>query len=338
MVVASITSAPQIPVTPAQQMRHIDALRPHPEEPREEIREDDEKILTLAASIIRHGVIEPLVISSDGLLYAGHRRRVASRVAFRQTGDKRFLMVPVVVNDTPPEEALELMLQENMLRESLTPLEEARSMASIKVRRSLTTVAALARHLHLPPSDVSQRLSILVLPPEVQALYQANELPLSVAPLLARVCTPAKQVSYAGLLARRQLNVTQFRQVVEKDLAPLALNLNMPAEEVLRRYTEDGATLRHKNDPLFGEACIFLDLDERRCKIYKARPSVCRAWPRPQDAAPGAEGRCSFYDLYTHVRREQGHASMPLIQIVTLRDSQHPATLPKATEGESDKV
>jgi ParB/RepB/Spo0J family partition protein len=172
-------------------------------------------------SLRQYGVIEPLVVSADGLLFAGHRRRVASRVAYKQTGDKRYLTVPVVVNDTPPEEALELMLQENMQRKSLTPLEEARSMAGIKERRSFTTAAALARHLHLPPADVSQRLSILGLPPEVQALYHADELSLSAAPLLMRVSSAEKQVSYAGLLARRQLNLKDFRKLVEKDFAPL---------------------------------------------------------------------------------------------------------------------
>jgi len=122
------------------------------------------------------------------------------------------------------------------------------------------------------------------------------------------------------------------------DLARLALNLNLPPAEVERRYTDGARTLLHKPDPLFGEACVFLDLVERRCTVYKSRPSVCREWPRPEDAAPGAEGRCCFYDLYTHVRREQSPQAMPLVQIVSLQGATHPATLSKdAASGEAER-
>jgi ParB family chromosome partitioning protein len=201
-----------------QETRHIDSLRPHPDNPRDEIREDDPKIQELASSIIRYGILEPLVINKDNILYAGHRRRVASRVAYKRTREKKFLIVPVTINDTPPEAAAELMLQENMQRESLTPLEEARAMAAIKERNKFN-VADLARHLEMPPATCSLRLCILRLEPEVQLLYAANEVPLGAAALLQRVASPEKQISYAGMLARRQITVAEFKKAAEKDLA-----------------------------------------------------------------------------------------------------------------------
>lgn len=113
------------------------------------------------------------------------------------------------------------------------------------------------------------------------------------------------------------------------DVARLALHLKASPAAVRRRFTTDGVTLVKQPDPLAGESCIFLDLVGRRCTIYKVRPEVCRQWPRPEHAAPGAEGRCCFYDLYTHVRNEQEPEAMPLVQIVRVLNPTHQATRPK---------
>jgi uncharacterized protein len=114
------------------------------------------------------------------------------------------------------------------------------------------------------------------------------------------------------------------------DVALLSVHLRLTFAEVQRRYTTDGWTLRHQRDPLFGSACVFLNLLERRRTVYQARPEVCRAWPRPEHAAPGAEGRCCYYDLYSHVRNEMERQAVPLVQIVRVTEPAHPATLPKA--------
>ena len=204
----------------AQSTRHIDAMRPHPDNPRNEIREDNPKIIELADSIIQEGVIEPLVINHNGVVYAGHRRRVASRVAYNKTGDPKFLTVPVTYSDKPFEDALELMIHENMQRADMTPLEEARALGRLKERKNLST-ADLIRRVNLAPNVVSAYLAILKLEPEVQVLYDAEELPLSIAALLTRVGSREKQISWAGLVARRQINVTEFRKQVVPDLAEL---------------------------------------------------------------------------------------------------------------------
>lgn len=116
------------------------------------------------------------------------------------------------------------------------------------------------------------------------------------------------------------------------DVALLSVQLRMTFDEVQRRYTTDGTTLRHQRDPLFGSACVFLDLVKRRCTVYAARPAVCRVWPRPEHAAPGVEGRCAYYDLYCHVRNEMERQAVPLVQIVRVEEPSHPATLPKPAD------
>lgn len=128
---------------------------------------------------------------------------------------------------------------------------------------------------------------------------------------VAFCCTGVYAVSLAGV-----------------DYARLALKLEVSPAELKRKYMTDGVTLRKKEDPIGGTACVFLDTTERRCTVYSARPEVCRVWPRPEHAAPGAVGRCAFYDLYTHLRNELEPEAMPLVQIVRVQGSAHPATRP----------
>lgn len=201
--------------------RHIDALQPHPDNPREDVDPKSPKIIELAESIVRCGVLEPLVINKDNQIYAGHRRRIASRVAYELTNDAKFLIVPVVINDSPPEAALEIMLQENMQRESLNLLEEARAMYALMDRKKLT-VADLARQIAMPAKDISPRLAILKCEEQVQALFALDELPLSAAILFARIYNAEQQIHYAGLLARRQLTLGKLKEIANSMSVPLA--------------------------------------------------------------------------------------------------------------------
>lgn len=197
--------------TPAQPTRHIDALRPLPDNPREDISEDDPTIIDMARSIIKNDIIEPLVVNPDNFLYAGHRRRVASRVAYKITGNEKFLHVPVTINHTPLKDALELALHENMQRKSLTLVEEARAMKSIMDRNNFI-LADLARELAVPTNEISPRLAILKCEPEVQKLFALDQLPLNAATWLVQCDIPAQQINYAGLLARRQITMKKLQE------------------------------------------------------------------------------------------------------------------------------
>ncbi len=217
--IAAIESDRQTFYKVAQPTRHLDSLRPHPDNPREDIDPEDPTIVEMAESIARHGIIEPLVITPDGMVIAGHRRRVAARVAAKRAKRPELLIVPVTIREIEPGAALELMLHENMQRQSLTPLEEARAMYAIMERKKLI-VAELARELSVPPKEVIVRLAILKCEEQVQLLFGQEELPLSAAPWLARFLNAEKQIHYAGLLARRQITLTKLRETVNEAIAP----------------------------------------------------------------------------------------------------------------------
>ncbi len=96
---------------------------------------------------------------------------------------------------------------------------------------------------------------------------------------------------------------TYARIAVEpRDVARLARHLDLAPSTVRRRFTEAGSepgerVLRHQKDPIFGTACCFLDVETRRCTVYKARPEVCSGYPE--------SARCGYYDLLRFERRWQ---------------------------------
>src|SRR5437667_11503805 len=99
--------------------------------------------------------------------------------------------------------------------------------------------------------------------------------------------------------------------VSNRDLTRLSKYFGLSIEQTIRRHTKlhDGErVLRRSTDPIFGEACKFLDRETRRCSIYDGRPSVCRDYPD--------RTRCAYYDLLRFERKQQGVPGvLPLVQI-----------------------
>lgn len=94
-----------------------------------------------------------------------------------------------------------------------------------------------------------------------------------------------------------------FIHVTKRDLQRIAKHLGLSEAEVHKLHTKRGQSqgrtaLRHKNDPHFGSVCRFLDGETRACRIYEARPAICRSFP--------ATARCGYYDFLTFERRTQG--------------------------------
>jgi Fe-S-cluster containining protein len=105
-------------------------------------------------------------------------------------------------------------------------------------------------------------------------------------------------------------------QVTKRDLNRLANYFHLTPDAAALRFTRFNGkerVLRRKADPIFGQACKFLDPATRRCTIYHARPAVCREYP--------ARARCAYYDLIQFERIQQGDTDvLPLVQI-TFKDS-----------------
>jgi ParB family chromosome partitioning protein len=148
----------------------VGLIKPNPSQPRTKF--DPEALAGLAASIEASGIVQPLLVRPlhDGSyeLIAGERRWRAAR----QAGLER---VPAVVRDPAEAERLQAALIENMVREDLNPVEEARACASLVEDLGLSK-EELARRVGRSRPAVSNLIRLLDLPDEALALLESGEL------------------------------------------------------------------------------------------------------------------------------------------------------------------
>ena len=149
----------------------IAQVRPDPDQPRKGMQPD--RLAELAESILRHGLLQPLVVRQEGLapdgdmqyvIIAGGRRYAALLLLLARPLDDatraRIVRVRVIVNESDAAERRVLQLIENLQREDLSPVEEARSFKEIMRVEGLTTLALAAR-VHRSQGYVDERLRLL---------------------------------------------------------------------------------------------------------------------------------------------------------------------------------
>ena len=148
----------------------VGLIKPNPNQPRTHF--DPEALTALAASIEASGIVQPLLVRplADGSyeLVAGERRWRAAQEA----GLER---VPAVVRDQEEAERLQAALIENMVREDLNPVEEAKACAALVQDLGLTK-EELARRVGRSRPAVSNLIRLLELPDEALALLESREL------------------------------------------------------------------------------------------------------------------------------------------------------------------
>ncbi|HET6829945.1 MAG TPA: ParB/RepB/Spo0J family partition protein [Solirubrobacterales bacterium] len=148
----------------------VELIRPSDSQPRKSF--DDNTIARLAESIAATGVVQPLVVQplSDGRyeLIAGERRWRAAQRAGIAT-------VPAVLRSEDEMKRLEIALVENMAREDLNPIEEARACAELVEGLELSK-KEVARRIGRSRSSISNLIRLLELPDQVITLLEDGEL------------------------------------------------------------------------------------------------------------------------------------------------------------------
>ena len=148
----------------------VDAIHPNPRQPRR--RFEPEAASGLAESVRRQGVIQPLLVRPRGIggyeIVAGERRWRAAREAGRET-------VPAVVRTADDRDTLLLGLVENVAREQLTPIEEARAYAVLIDEFSLS-LGEVAERVGRSKPSVSNRIRLLELPDDVLGMVERGQL------------------------------------------------------------------------------------------------------------------------------------------------------------------
>jgi ParB family chromosome partitioning protein len=163
---------PEASVEDAGELRElpIELIKPNPDQPRTKI--DPEALAGLASSIEANGVVQPLLVRPlpDGSyeLIAGERRWRAAQAA-------GLAKVPAIVRDQELAERMQVALIENMVREDLNPIDEARACAALVDDLGLSK-EDLGRRVGRSRPAISNLIRLLDLPDEALALLESGEL------------------------------------------------------------------------------------------------------------------------------------------------------------------
>ncbi len=207
--------APSPPPPPAGPLEvDLDLIEPNRDQPRRDM--DESRLESLAASIRETGVLQPIVVRrrEEGSyeIVAGERRwRAAQRAGL--------LKVPVVVRDVPADKRLELALIENVQREDLNPVEEARAYRRLTDELGRTQ-DQIAQAVGKERATVANYLRLLTLPDDVQADIASGALTMGHARAIAALPAAAAQRQAAREVRAGGLSVRATEALVKKRLEP----------------------------------------------------------------------------------------------------------------------
>jgi ParB family chromosome partitioning protein len=205
----------------------LDEIHPNPRQPRK--RFDHEATAGLAESIRAQGIIQPVVLrprAAGGYeLVAGERRWRAAREANLQT-------LPALVRDAADRDALLLGLVENVAREELTPIEEARAFA-VLVDEFELSLGDIAERVGASKPAVSNRLRLLELSDDILAMVERGELTEGHARAVLAVPDNEGRRRLARKIVRQGLSVRAAEREARWSGAATKRRRRPPADPVL---------------------------------------------------------------------------------------------------------
>jgi ParB family transcriptional regulator, chromosome partitioning protein len=251
------------------QMVDIDLIEPSPYQPRTRFRE--EALEELARSIAANGIIQPLVLRPIGSrfqLIAGERRwRAAQRAGLQR--------VPAILRDVPEEMALEITLVENIQREDLNPIEQARAFERLVAEFNLTQEDVAAR-TGKDRATVANSLRLLKLEKSVLDAIEDGKLSAGHGRALLGVGDANVRAALASRAARGDLTVRQIERIGSRRARTLARAGDAPAAdpniraaiEELQRHLGTRVTLRPPTNKFPGQLRIEYYEDAQLTGIY----------------------------------------------------------------------
>jgi len=185
-------------------------IRPNPDQPRRHFA--DEKLDELAASIAKHGVIQPIIVrpfQGGYQIVAGERRwRAAQRAQLHD--------IPAIIRSFDDSETLEIALLENIQRQDLNPIEEAEAYKKLTELFG-HSAAELAELVHKSRSHVANMMRLLDLPPTLRDLVTEEKLSMGHARALLG---SDNAVQFAMLVIKNGLSVRATEALVQQERAP----------------------------------------------------------------------------------------------------------------------
>ena len=246
----------------------IDLIEPSPYQPRTRFHE--EALDELARSIQASGIIQPLVLRPIGQrfqLIAGERRwRAAQRAGLNK--------VSAIVRDVPDELALEMTLVENIQREDLNAMEQARAFDRLMHEFHLTQ-DVVAERTGKDRTTVANAIRLLKLEETIQEWIEEGKLTAGHGRALLAVAEPQLRMRYARRASRGGLTVRQIERLASRRArtarmqaeAPLDPNVREAIEE-MQRHLGTKVMLRQRTKVRPGQLVLEYYNDEQLMGIY----------------------------------------------------------------------
>ena len=201
---------PETPDNAGETVRivRLSQIEPNPDQPRHIF--DGDKLDALAESIKQHGVLQPIVVKENEngyyMIIAGERRwRAAKKAGLKE--------VPVILREFDEKTIAEVSLIENLQREDLNPLEEAKGYRKLIDEYKLTQ-DEVSQIVGKSRTNVTNMLRILNLSEEVKRLVELGELSAGHARALLGITDAAQQAEAAMLVLEKELSVRQTENLV----------------------------------------------------------------------------------------------------------------------------
>ncbi|MCP3026969.1 ParB/RepB/Spo0J family partition protein [Halobacillus sp. A5] len=212
--------------------------RPNPYQPRKQFSE--EAIEELSQSIQEHGILQPLIVRKSIKGYeivAGERRYRAAKAADLEK-------VPVIVKDMTDEQMMEVALLENLQRENLTPIEEAKAYQSL-ISTLEVTQDVLAKRLGKSRSHIANSVRLLGLAPEIIEKINEGVLSMGHGRALLGLKDQSKSAAVIERIESERLNVRQTEKLIaELNERKAKKKTRRPEKDIFIKERED--TLRER--------------------------------------------------------------------------------------------
>lgn len=220
--------------TPKDEVTQIDIneLMSNPYQPRKVF--DDEALKELSDSIKEHGVFQPIIVKKSVKGYniiAGERRAKASKLA-------GLTKVPAIIKDFSDEEMMQIALLENLQRENLTAIEEAKAYKSI-IESLRLTQDELAKKLGKSRSHITNMLGLLRLPLNVQDLVLYGKISMGHARVLSKLESHDQIEELANKVVNEGLSVRDLEKIAEDNSFARTAPVNKAKRTKEYKYAED---------------------------------------------------------------------------------------------------
>ena len=193
----------------------VDRIEPNPEQPRKRFQQNE--LQELSETIKNVGVIEPIIVRKENekyILISGERRWRATKLA-------GFKKIPAIIKNVDEIRSAELAIIENIQREDLTPIEEARAYERL-IKLTNLNIKEIAERVGKDRSTISNLLRLLKLPEEIQQLVEEKKLTAGQARPLLSIADKKMMIHLANKIVQEGWNARRVEDEVAKIIHPVS--------------------------------------------------------------------------------------------------------------------